>query len=261
MDSILDTHAFSGPSIGIDELGGSFAAEAMFSGHIAFFHWAREELSRLLPPELELAVSRSPAPDVHPVVLMFGDLTDGAWMVGGRRLALGFAYQELAVAIPFVRHRGGRYLHTYVPRMYSSYFPAVWTGNSLYGLGKRAGTITVEGPFFILTADDGAVLLHAAVEPRGGWVPGSTCDLPTVAELREMAALPVVGRLARGTYVSSYFGLDFTGAEVRPVDCAVSFDAPIIDGLTPRWCHDTVMGSFAVRGMAWRLSWPLPCRF
>jgi hypothetical protein len=261
MGSFLDKHVSSGPSIKIDEAGISFAAESTFNGHIAVFHWTREEVTRLLPPDLELAVNPLSGPEVHPVALVFGDQTEGAWIVGGRRLPLGFAYQELALAIPFVRRRGGRYLHVHVPRMYSSYFPVVWNGNAQYGLGKRMGRMTIEGPFFVLTDGDGTLLLHAAVEPRGGWVPGPACGWPNFAAVREMIALPFVGRTARGIYTCSYFGWDFAGAQVRPVDCSVSFDAPIVDGLTSRWCYDTDMASFEVRGMAWRLTWPMACRF
>ena len=141
MDSFLNKHAFLGPSIPVDTAGGSFAAEATFNGCIAFFNWARKEVERLLPPDLELAVNRSAAPDLHPVSLVFGDQTEGAWIVAGRRLPLDFNYQELTLAVPFVKHRQGRYLHTYVPRIYSSNWPAVWDGNVNYGLGKRMGTM------------------------------------------------------------------------------------------------------------------------
>src|SRR5215470_2719046 len=185
MDPFLNKHAFFGPSITVDTVGGSFAAEATFNGCIAFFNWPRKEVERLLPPDLELAVNRSATPDLHPVSLVFGDQTEGAWIVAGRRLPLGFNYQELTLAVPFVRHRQGRYLHTYVPRIYSSYWPVVWAGNVNYGLAKRMGTMGPEGPFFLLRSEDGALLLHAAVEAQGDWITGSRCDLPNFAAMQQ----------------------------------------------------------------------------
>jgi hypothetical protein len=261
MNSILNKHAFSGPSIEMGKSGGSFAAESIFNGHIAFFAWSRKEVGRLLPPDLELAVNRSATPDAHPLGLVFGDQTEGAWIVGGRRVPLGFLYQELGLVVPFVKHRRGRYLHTHILRIYANYFPVVWNGNTNYGLGKRMAIVAAQGPFFVVSDENGVLLLHAAVEPRGEWVAGPACDLPNFVALREIFSLPIVARTKRGAYVCSYFGWDFDFAEVRPADCGVSIDAPLVDGMSPRWCHDLTAGSFEVRGMVWRLSWPLPCRF
>ena len=68
------------------------------------------------------------------------------------------------MAIPFVKHRRGRFLHTYVPRMYSSYYPATWHGNASYGLAKEMAKMSWQGPGFLLASDDDALLLHAAVD-------------------------------------------------------------------------------------------------
>jgi hypothetical protein len=89
-------------------------------------------------------------------------------------------------------------------------------------------------------------------------VPGA--DGFAIGALREICSLPIVGRTARG-FVCSYFDWNFAAARVRPVSCALSIDAPLVDGPTPRWCHDVPGASLEVADMAWRLSWPLPCRF
>jgi hypothetical protein len=170
-------------------------------------------------------------------------------------------YYEFAMAIPFVKHRRGRYLHTYIPRMYSSYFPATWQGNSYYGLAKEMATMWWQGPVFLVTANDEALLLHAAVEAMGSWSPGRTCELPNFQAMRAIFALPIVGRKSDETYVCSYFGWDFSGSAVRSADACISIDASLIDGLVPRRCHDVSSGTFEVRGMVWKLSWPSPCRF
>lgn len=215
----------------------------------------------MLPPELELAPNRSSTPELHPVLLILGEQTEGAWIVADRVLPLGLRYHEVAVAIPFVKHRRGRYLHTHVPRMYSSSPPANWNGNANYGLAKRMATMTARSAFRIVTDEEGRLLLHSLVEPRGPW--RTIDDAPGVPlrAMRDAVALPVVGRTAAGTYVTSYFQWDFDGAVARPVACDVSIDAELADGLGPRACRAEAEGAFEVRGMGWRLSWPLPCRF
>jgi len=41
---------------------------------------------------------------------------------------------------------------------------------------------------------------------------------------------------------------------------SVSIDAPLVEGLPLRTCTAVPGGSFEVRGMAWKLTWPAPCR-
>ena len=118
-----------------------------------------------------------------------------------------------------------------------------------------------QGPVFLVTTEAGTLLLHAAVETGGGWCPGQACELPNFAAMQAVFDLPVVGRKANGAYVSSYFGWDFSTATVRAADSCIAIDAPFLEGLTPRRCHDVPSGTFEVRGMIWRLSWPAPSRF
>jgi len=260
MRPFLGREAFPGPAIELAAAGGSFVGQAAFDGTIAWTQWPRAEVERLLPPDLELAANVA-APDLHPVVFVFGEQTHGAILFGGFTVPAGPDYWELAIAIPFVKHRRGRHLHVHVPRMYASYFPPVWNGNTHYGFGKELARMGWQGPIFLVTTAEGTLLVHAAVEPAGGWAPAEGCALPNLAALRAAFALPVVGRKADGTFVSSYFGWDFTRAAVRPADSWVSIDAPLGAGLVPRECHDVAAGTFEVRGMLWRLTWPAACRF
>src|SRR5882724_1686714 len=136
MDPFLGRSAFPGPAIAADAAGNRFVGQARFSGCIAFTNWRRAEVEAFLPPELQLATN-AVAADLHPVVFVFGDQAAGAILFAGFTVPTGAAYQELAIVVPFVRYRGGRHLHSYVPRMYSSYFPAVWHGNAHYGFSKE----------------------------------------------------------------------------------------------------------------------------
>jgi hypothetical protein len=259
MDALLGRSSFLGPSIDVTAFTGSFLSQAHFDGCIAFTNWPRTDVEKLLPPEIELAVNTSSTPELHPVTFIFGEVSDGATTLGGFRLPLGVNYQEFATAIPFVKYRQRHCLHTYVARMYSSYSPATWIGNAYYGFSKEMAKMWWQGPIFLITTEEGVLLLHAAVETEGLWSRGHSCTLRNFAEMQGIFALPIVGRKATGEYVCSYFGWDFSDALVRPADACISIDAPLIAGLTPRRCHDVPDGTFEVRGMIWRLSWPASC--
>ncbi|HVN85620.1 MAG TPA: hypothetical protein VMW17_12330 [Candidatus Binatia bacterium] len=231
-------------------------SEASFNGHIVFSNWSRAEVEKLLPPDLELCANISATPDIHPVVFIFGDQAQGAMLFGGFTFSLGVQYQELGVAVPFVKHRRDPLIHTFMARMYSSYDIATWNGNFHYGFSKVMAKLGWRGPVYLVTAEDGALLLHATVADSGEWLSGDRCTLPNFAAVQWIFSLPVVGRRANGIYVRSYFGWDFGAAQVRTADACGSIDAPFLPGLTPQDWHDVSAGTFEVRNMIWRLSWP-----
>jgi hypothetical protein len=257
MDRLLDRSAFPGPALDARTAGVSFVGETRFNGCIACTHWARAALQALLPPGLALAANVSATPDVHPVIFIFGEQLEGTILFGGMSIPLGVHYSEFGLAIPYVVHRDGRSLHTYVPRMYSSFFPPVRDGNVHYGFGKALAALAWHGCIATLTAPDGGLLWHAAVEPAGPWTRARHAP-PNLAALRAALALPILGRKANGRYVRSYFDLGFADAQTRPLRCAISIDAALIEGLTPQRCYAVPDGAFEVRGMVWHLSWPEP---
>jgi hypothetical protein len=251
--------AFAEPTLDARAATVPFVSQARLNGCIVLSNWERGEVEKLLPCDLALGTNTSPTPDLHPVAFVFGGLSDGATIFGGVTFFTGIAYQEFAMAIPFVKHRRGAHLHTYIPRMYSSYFPPTWSGNTYYGFAKEIARLGWQGPIFVITSDGERLLLHASVESAGGWVQGDACDLEDFVEMREMFALPILGRKANGSYVGSHFGWDFADALVRPASACISIDAPLVACLTPRRWH--AVGAFEVHGMLWRLSWPFPCEF
>lgn len=261
MDRFLGKEWFPGPCVDVNAFTGSFVGQADFNGCIAFCNWRKEDVAAVLPVELELAVNTSFAPELHPVAFIFGEQTEGATIFGGVTFPMGVNYHEFALAIPFVKHRRGRNLHTFVPRMYSSFFPATWAGNAHYGLAKEMATMRWQGPLFVIATPDGTMVLHASVEPAGDWAAGPRCELPNFAAMQAVFALPVVGRRTDGTYVASYFGWDFSAARVRPARATLSIDTALVEGLAPRWCATVASGTFEVQRMIWRLSWPISCRF
>src|SRR5262245_50922230 len=258
IEPFLDRSVFRGPCIDVEAFRGSFVGKALFNGCIVFCNWPRDAVAKLLPEDLELAGNASAMPQLHPVAFVFGDQTDGRTLYAGTSVRVGAAYQEFTLAVPFVRHAGGRFLHTYLPRMVSSYFPATWSGNFYYGFPKRMGRMWWEGPIFLMTDDEGRLLLHAQVEAAGAWRPGA--EVVELDRIRAVFGLPVLGRKAAGRYVSSYFHWDFAEARARPIDALISIDSPFAARLELGSHADVPSASFRVEGMAWRLSWPGPCR-
>jgi hypothetical protein len=261
MDSFFGKESFPGPCLDVNAFTGSFVGQATFNGCIAFCNWRREDVAAVLPAELELAENTSFAPEWHPVAFVFGEQTEGATIFGGITFPLDLNYYELAFAIPFVKHRRGHNLHTFVPRMYSTFFPATWAGNAHYGLGKEMAIMRWQGPLFVISTADGALAFHASVESAGEWTSDPCIELPNFAAAQAAFALPVVGRRTDGTYVTSYFGWDFSAARVRPAQAWLSIDAPLIEGLAPRSCSTVTSATFEVQRLIWRLSWPVPCGF
>ena len=165
MDRFLPKDAFAASSAPAP-FTGSYAGQAAFNGCIAFCNWRRDDVAALLPPDLELATNIS-ALEFHPVAFIFGEQTEGATIFAGITFPLGVRYHEFALAIPFVEHRRGRSLHIFVPRMYSSFFPATWAGNAHYGLAKAMATMHWHGPRFSIATPDGATPFQACVEAAG----------------------------------------------------------------------------------------------
>jgi len=255
--------AFSGPVVGLGAPPEtSFAGQAHFSGCLVATTWPRADAERLLPPELELAPNTSGTPAIHPVLFSFGDQLQGSFLLGGVPIEAGPTYREFCVIVPFVRRRGGgRNLHLYCPRLYSTSYPAYWHGNMSYGLRKAMAGMGWEGSTFVVTSPDGGARAHADVERTADWRPPADTDLPGFDALRAAFALPIAGRRDDGTLVSSYFRWELEDMVLRPVAATVSVDAPLSEGCRPGRWTGLPGATFEVRGMLWRITWPMACRF
>lgn len=236
----------------------AFAGEALFDGCMAIAQWPREDVAQILPAEIELAAGASVTPMLHPVAFVFGEQRSAR--ATAFPLPISVDYGEWAILIPFVRRRGATRLHSYAARMYSTYFPPVWDGNMRYGFAKRIARLWRQGAMFVLTDEQGTLLMHAAIEPSGPWATADRGNLAGFAVMQETFALPILGRKQDGTYVSSFFGWDFQEATVRPVRSWIAIDAPVLPEVVAGSTRDAA-SAFEVRGMHWRLSWPSSYRF
>jgi hypothetical protein len=238
--------------------GAPLAGQARFNGAVLFLNWSRRDVEAVLPADVTLAAN-SLVPAMHPVVFIVGEQTEGALIFGGFTIPTGIRYEEVAIAVPFVRCGRDPALHIYIPRIYSSYFPAVWNGNVHYGFAKRLARIGSDGAAVVVT-EDGAPLLRAELTPAGDWLSGAHCSLAHFEAMCAVFALPVLGRRGDGRYVRSRFEWGFEDAAVRRIGGHVSIEASLGQGLTPRRCPVDPEGGFEVRGMLWRLTWPVSGR-
>ena len=253
MLSLLHRYAFRGTRPPDAPSLLEFAGETRFDGVVAATAWARDEIASRLPAELEPAPPASGA-TMHPVLFVFGEQREPALLRGGVALPFGRPFGELGVIVPYVRAVGGRRLLAYVWRMCSTYFPAVWEGNTRY-FAKTIGVMAREPERFSMTSPDGRALLRAVVGDAGPW--GATRDHATgVAAVRDALALPVVGRTAAGHLVAAPAAWDFGSARVRPVAVRLVVDGSFIDETVPRELDVPPAGALAVEGVTWRLGWP-----
>ncbi len=251
-----DSRWFLGPATPGQTARPPFVVQSYFSGCMVVSSLPRHEMEALLPPELELAENASPAAGVHPVVFTLGTHTRCTALFRETNVGTAADYDEFMVAIPFVRQRGRRWLHTYIPRMYSSAALTIWNGNVYYGFGKRVAHMNRRGSLLLLTSQDGELLCHANVEARNAH-PGSSRNF---THLQEVFQLPVLGRRHKQTYTSAYFGWNVPPQGVCAARGYIELDAPMIAGLGPRAFEGAEDGTFQIREMVWRLSWPLPMR-
>jgi hypothetical protein len=259
MGYLLVNEAFPEPWIDSVQAGASFVAEAEFDGAIVLTHWRRSDVARMLPPGLCSGRNVSGEPELHPVLFVFGTQARAGLLFGGLPIPTGVVFSELMIAIPFVRRDDGRNLHIFIPRIYSGDRLSTWSGNTNYGFNKELADMGWLSRTFTVSARDGPLLVHASVEPEGDWTPsGRVSGLAAVADVFR---LPALGRRSDQRDVCSYFEWGFAEASARPARAAVSIDAPLGSGLDPGICHGVDSGTFEVRRMRWRVSWPGPCLF
>lgn len=248
---------FLGPAVPVARADATDAGHARFDGCLTAIELPRSEAAVLLPPELALA-ARADGGETHPLIVLFGQHVECAMVAGGLLVPTGLRYWELCFAIPYVVRDGGRYLHTYVPRMCSSVAMAVWNGNARFGFAKRLADMRWEGDLFVATAEDGRLCWHAAVQRDGAWARTAPAGL---AALADALALPIAGRRDDGSWVESYFRLGFGDALLCPARAVAWFDDEILPGLAARVGYAPAGAALAMQGMTWRLTHPLRCRW
>jgi hypothetical protein len=258
MSHLLAREAFPEPRTDGAPSAMSFIAQADFDGAIVCTHWSRRDAERLLPPGLTLGRNASAEPGLHPVLFVFGTQAETGLLLAGLPLPTGARFTELMIAVPFVRRADGGTLHVFIPRIYSADRFSAWSGNANYGFNKQLGDMGWIGHTFTVSTRGGPLVAHAIVEPDDAWSPAAS--VAGLAAVADVFRLPVVGRRTDGREVCSHFEWQLAAASARTARAVVSIDADLGPGLAPVVCHGVQAGTFLVRRMRWRVSWPEPCR-
>ena len=121
--------------------GTTTGGRATYRGTIVCTNLERELVNAILPPDSELELARnSVAPDLHPVISLYGHPEQTSWIVDDQEQLHGADYCELMLLVPFVQNGQARPWHTYVVRMYLNNAVAIRIGNEYFAYGKEYGT-------------------------------------------------------------------------------------------------------------------------
>ena len=218
--------------------------QANFKGCVAIVQLPRSVVRSALPSSVDL-----PEPDASHAacLLLFGEQLNATTCLAGVPMPWGVRYHELMVAVPFVRWKHEAHPRLFVYRMVCDYWPAVWVGNSYYGFNKSFARVTWDGRRF--SADDEsnphlfcADLLTDQPAPR-----------QALAWIESASRLPVLGRRADNTFVSSRFEWDFEAAAIRRTKLRLLLCQGSLGLLLENRSDED---AYWVDGMRWRLSWP-----
>jgi hypothetical protein len=225
----------------------SVAGRAIFAGGLAIVGIDREFLRLRMPLSTVLAGHDQA---YQPCLLAFGEQQEGTTFFGGVSMPWGVQYHELLVGIPYVRRAGDSTNHLFVLGMTCDFWPAIWNGNFYYGFHKRFAPMRWANQAFVVISSDGRPEFHASLHGTDGRAE-STFEL-----IRTIASQPVLGWWNVGGFVRTGFDWDFSTASIRPVSLRLSLDAHFRE--LPDGSRLKIMGeAYQVRGMRWRLSWPV----
>lgn len=249
------SHRGAGARSAPADAGREFVSRAVFRGVVACVSRPAPELERTLPRELSLA-DRGEGDGLHPVLVFSGEQTRGASRIAGREVEWNGSYEELIVAIPFVRPRRREATCVYPVAMYSSFWVPNWWGLHAFGYGKRPGRVVRHGAIHSLTTPEAGLAFQAVTEPRGPWCAAQDDPTGLVALLRRVGELPWVGQRPGGSFVRSRARWEFQDANVRPVAGRAELHRPVFGGLATGVWPLAAEATAEIEGMTWWLSWP-----
>ena len=239
--------------------------QSTFTGVLTISNVARAEVVGLLPLGYELAGrTTSGSQDVHPIVLAFGDQTDGASVVGGITVPNGVHYSEMILAVPFVQKVNQPGWHTMIVRMYLDNDAAVLAG-ALFGYQKQKAWLRWAGDVVQIQKTLGGDLLEGTFSWGTPWHDGSQAltAVPNFQDIVDIMTTRLLGRT--GVFpICSHFEWDLQDTRVAPAVTAYDMKDAFTSsmGSWPMLSPfvNVVDGAVIVRGIRWRLSSvPIPC--
>jgi hypothetical protein len=260
-----DFEGHSVPPVGPVVAGG---LQGTYIGTMTFTNIDRSTVANLLPPGFELAPrATTNKPDLHPIVLLFGDPTDGAFVLSATSIQpTGIHYSEMILAIPFVQKTGqtGAW-HTYIVRMYLDHQAAV-TGGIPYAYKKVLASIEWTGRYARVWESPGGDLLEGDFRWGAKWYDGNAAllSVPNFQDMVNIMSTEILGH--NGIIpICSQFEWNFDRARVAKAYSTYTMKQPFrVDmgswpALSP--FKNVNNGAVVMRGLRWRLASQIACRF
>jgi hypothetical protein len=237
--------------------------QATYIGVMTFTNINRDRVVELLPSGFQLAPRKTTrTPNVHPVILLFGDQTDGASVFPvGPPQPSGVHYSEMILAVPFVQKTGGSGWHTYIIRMYLDNAGAVVAGEA-FGYQKEPAWIEWTGDYAriwkssLLGDQD---LLEGNFSWGAQWYDGNDA-LTTIPNFQDMVNIMTTRLLGRtgGNSICSHFEWNLDQAKVARAETSYTMKTPFRSGMSA-WpglspFENVKDGAVVVRGMRWSLA-------
>jgi hypothetical protein len=224
----------------------SVAGEACFSGAVARVLVPRHALAPRIPSGVTL-------PGTEPCcacLVACGDQTDGCTFFGGVRIPWSIAYHELMVAVPFARCARVAGDHLFVVGMTCDLWPAVWNGNVYYGFRKRFVEMQSTNDMFRVVDGGSGSSFEATFEAPSG-------DANRCLEwIDDAAQLPVLGERIDRSLVRCQFEWSWEHAVTEQAPLRIDVRESFGELPTGTYRGGDVC-AYRVRGMRWRVSWPI----
>jgi hypothetical protein len=252
MDPPWSPRRYVGPFVDVEQARPSFVVQSSFAGAVLVAMAAREQATRMLPADLELAEPVDPGQETHPVIAVFGTHRRCTALVADRPVGSASDYHELILAVPYVRRRGSAWLHLCVVSAHSDAPITVWNGNVHYGFVKHAARLRWESELLTVTTADGRLACHGGVAADTG---PAVPRRDGIRHLQAALSLPTIGHRPGAGLVSAYFDWQVDAAGVRAAQGYLALDQPV-GSQTPCEWQAAGGGAFVVSDVRWRLSWP-----
>ena len=203
-----------------------------YEGIISIFNLDSAVVASLLPEDLELAPPAGTVTGHHPIMINSNAFSGYMDLVNGEESPGAIAdYDELVIAIPYVRKVGGTKLFYFSLIMFLNEPTAVFAGN-LFGYNKKEALVTKAGDwerikYATLLGEPIVELTHAVAEA----VPIAEANfekLPSFVDIAQIFAMPLLGKRDDGTFTCTYFEMDPTNAVVAPADTIARFSSGFI---------------------------------
>ena len=270
-DKFLGQEDFSGAPANVSPVVNGY--QSTFNGIVTFNNVDLALVSNLLPNGYELSPRlTSKLPNKHPVVILFGDQTDGAGVFNGSSVppySNRIHYSEIVVLVPFVQKSGdpaGKW-HNYVARMYLDNTVPI-TGGLFYGYNKQPAIINWAGEKAHVRKAyfSGSDLLNGEFKWFGNWYSGASARsyLKNFDDGLGILATTILGdQRWLDEVICSHWEWNLDNAKIARASTEFRIESSFRSDMVSWPAYSPFVSeddsAFYVKGVQWRLANPESC--